>query len=368
LSDVLQMMIIVVGIVICGGVALYLVGWESAWSALSPERFHILDFERWGTSSEGRYAFWPMTIGGIFLYASYYGCDQSQVQRELTVGSVNDVRKSLMVNALGRFPLVLLYCLMGVFVGAIFASPESLTHVASAMNMEVTSVSQMLQKDPDRMLPLFIFSYLPHGVIGFIFVAIMAALMSSLDSGLNSLSAVTMRDFYQKYIKQESDARQYLIASKIITLFWGIFCIAAALIFVSFGEATRHTTIVLINAVGSLLYGPILAAFLLGMFTKRVSPRAVKIGVMTGILFNIYLWIFTPFSWLWWNFTGFAVSVIVALVISIFYGNNDAAKFSRAEMIKEDATSSKKWLSIYKLVVLYFFLIILISYLIQKTG
>jgi Na+/proline symporter len=55
----------------------------------------------------------------------------------------------------------------------------------------------MLQNDPDRMVPLFILSYLPHGIIGFIFVAIMSALMSSLDSALNSMSAVTIRDFYQ---------------------------------------------------------------------------------------------------------------------------------------------------------------------------
>ncbi|MFQ6115681.1 MAG: sodium transporter, partial [bacterium] len=368
LSDVLQMMIIVVGIVICGAVALYLVGWESAWSTLSPERFQILDFKRWGLSPEGSYAFWPMTIGGIFLYASYYGCDQSQVQRELTVGSVDDVRKSLMVNALGRFPLVLMYCLLGVLVGAIFASPDSLNHIASMMKIDSQSVSQMLENNPDRMMPLFIFSYLPHGVIGFIFVAIMAALMSSLDSGLNSLSAVTMRDFYQKYIKQESDDRQYLIASKSITLFWGIFCIVAALLFAELGEATRHTTIVLINAVGSLLYGPILAAFLLGMFTTRVGARAVKIGVVAGILLNIYLWIFTPFSWLWWNFTGFTGSVAAVLLISTFYGNNEADKFSTVESIQATDDSSKKWKTIYKLTVLYFFLIIFISYLIERTG
>jgi SSS family transporter len=368
LSDVLQMIIIVVGIVISGGVALYLVGWDTAWSGLSPERFQILDFKRWGASPEGSYAFWPMTIGGFFLYASYYGTDQSQVQRELTVGSVNDVRKSLMVNALGRFPLVLMYSLMGVFIGAIFASPESLTHVASAMNMETTAVSQLLERDPDRMVPLFIFSYLPNGLIGFIFVAIMAALMSSLDSGLNSLSAVTMRDFYQKYIRKESNDRQYLIASKIITLFWGIFCITAALIFAGFGQATRQTTIVLINAVGSMLYGPILAAFLLGMFTKNIGPRAVKLGVLFGILINIYLWIFTPFSWLWWNFTGFAAAVVTAFLASVLWRSEKGESLAGLEFVKEKGTSSRKWTAIYKLVVLYFILIIIISYLIQKTG
>ncbi|MFQ5772427.1 MAG: sodium/solute symporter [bacterium] len=301
LSDVLQMMIIVVGIVICGGVALYLVGWNTGITSLAQERFQILDFKHWGVSAEGSYAFWPMLIGGIFLYASYYGCDQSQVQRELTVGNVDNVRKSLLVNVFGRFPLVLLYCFMGIFIGAVLASPGALSHVASVMNLDVSTVNQMLQKDPDRMVPIFIFSYLPPGIIGFIFVAIMAALMSSLDSGLNSLSAVTMRDFYQKYIKPDANPKYYLRTSKIITLFWGIFCLTAAVFLANSGGATQHTTIVLINAVGSLLYGPILAAFLLGMLTKWSTATGVKMGIAAGILVNIYLWIFTPVSWLWWN-------------------------------------------------------------------
>ncbi len=371
LSDFLQMMIIVAGIMICGGVAISLVGWNQAWTALDPERFLILDFKRWGFSQEGSYAFWPMTIGGFFLYASYYGCDQSQVQRELTVGSVNDVRKSLMVNALGRFPLVLLYSMMGVFVGAIFSSPEALPQVGSVMGMDSEAVSALLERDPDRMLPLFIFSYLPHGVIGFIFVAIIAALMSSLDSGLNSLSAVTMRDFYQRYVTEPKDDRHYLIVSKLITLFWGIFCIAAALGFAAFGEATRQTTIVLINAVGSLLYGPILAAFLLGMFTKRVGAHSVKLGVVAGIFVNIYfwnplnLWPTAPISWLWWNFTGFAAAIGVALLAA----NVEADQMvHKSTMIQPLEASSKKWKAIYMLVVGYFFFIILVSHLIQQAG
>jgi SSS family transporter len=268
LSDVLQMMIIIVGVVVCGCAALYIVGWDTAWTSLSPDRLQILDFSHWGFSSEGAYAFWPMLIGGIFLYASYYGCDQSQMQRQLAVGNVDDARKSILMNALGRFPLVVMYCLVGIFVGAVVSRPEFLIKVSSLMHIDVPTAAQVLQDDPDRMLPLFILSYLPHGLIGFILVAIMSALMSSLDSALNSLSAVTIRDFYQRYIKPVGDERHYLLASKICTLFWGVFCIAAALIFAQVEEATRQTTLVLINAVGSLLYGPILAAFLLGIMTK----------------------------------------------------------------------------------------------------
>ncbi len=366
LSDVVQMVLIVAGIGLCAGFAIHDVGWHYAWQVFDPQRLNILDFHHLGLKPEGHYAFWPMLIGGFFLYASYYGCDQSQVQRELTVGSVDEVRKSLLVNAVGRFPLVLMYSVMGILVGAIFVAPENLDQVSRAMNMTPAAIQQVLAKDPDRMLPMFILAYLPNGVIGFIFVAIMAALMSSLDSALNSLSAVTMRDVYQRYVNPRAGDGEQLVASKIITLLWGLFCISAALVFAGVGESTRHTTIVLINAVGSMLYGPILGAFLLGMFVSAVGARAVKIGVVAGILTNLFLWQFTSLSWLWWNFTGFAATFLMALAVAKRSAprrvnqREDLLYFNRA------IWPNRRWQRIYLLVAGYFVLIVLFSYWLQS--
>jgi SSS family transporter len=368
LSDFLQMMIILIGIVICGSAALSLVGWQQGWASLEPSHLQILDFSRWGFSPDGQYGFWPMVIGGFFLYISYYGTDQSQVQRELSVGNETNVKKSLLVNAFGRFPLVLSYCLMGVFVGAVISQPGTFEIIGEALGISGYSVQTILNKDPDRLVPMFIITFLPHGIIGFIFVAIMAALMSSLDSGLNSLSAVTMRDFYQRYFKKNASDSHYLIVSKLFTLGWGVFCVVAALLFYKLGEATRQTTIVLINAVGSMLYGPILAAFSTGMLIRKVNAAGINIGILSGILLNFLLWQFTEISWLWWNFTGFLVSALLAYFISIIWsGRKD--EFSDST-IKEKIFlySDKKWIKIYVILGLYFFLIIFISYLIQSLG
>jgi sodium-dependent multivitamin transporter 6 len=368
LSDVLQMMIIFAGIIICGGVALNIVGWESSWMNITPARVHILDFTHFGFSAEETYSFWPMTIGGFFLYVSYYGCDQSQVQRELTVGTIHDVKKSLLVNALGRFPLVFLYCLMGILVGAVLSNPAAMEKVALTMDVDTNTVHESLKADPDRMLPFFILSFLPHGVIGFIFVAIMAALMSSLDSGLNSLSAVTMRDIYQKYINHSKNNKHNLIVSKLITLFWGLFCIIAALLFLSFGEATRQTTIVLINAVGSLLYGPILAAFILGILFRKVNTLSVKLGIITGIIVNIYFWLFTPVSWLWWNFIGFFIAIAASSFIYLF---NQSSIFNielNYASLKTIDRYSGKWSIIYILLIIYFMIIIFLCYIIERIA
>ncbi|MGB7951347.1 MAG: sodium/solute symporter [Candidatus Binatia bacterium] len=361
-TDVIQMVIILLGILLCGGVALTLVGWGAAWASLEPQRLEILDFSHWGLTPEGTYGFWPMTIGGFFLYASYYGCDQSQVQRELTVGNIDDVRKSLLINAFGRFPIVLLYCLMGVFVGAVVAEPSFLDRAAVTLGLGKVGVQAALERDPDRLVPMFILTYLPHGLIGFIFVAILSALMSSLDSALNSMSAVTIRDFYQRYWNKTGDARHYLLASKICTLLWGIFCVGFALLFAATPDATRQTTIVLINAIGSLLYGPILATFVLGMMTRWAAPGSTKIGVLAGVALNLALWQWTAVSWLWWNFTGFATTFLVAALFSPW--ETSSIKKDRLPALEPTRVH---WPRIYVFVALYFLLIVGLCALIENV-
>jgi SSS family transporter len=368
LSDLFQMLIILFGILLCGGIALSLVGWEGAWQSLEPERLRVFDMDDLGFTSQGRYGFWPMLLGGFFLYISYYGCDQSQVQRELSVGDEDNVRKSLLVNAFGRFPLVLLYCLMGIFIGAVFTVPELQQQIADHVPSASSDVEQLLGQDPDRMVPLFILSFIPHGLIGFLFVAIMAALMSSLDSGINSLSAVTMKDIYEKYINRQASERTYLFVSKLITLMWGVFCISAAILMSLSGEATRQTTIVLINAIGSVLYGPILAAFLIGIFSRRIGASAIKTGIATGVAVNLFLWFFTEISWLWWNITGFLAVFSVSLFHQLF---QKPVRISIDHIMQGDELKQhlrSKWGRIYLLVLIYFVIILLVAAWIEGVA
>lgn len=366
LSDVLQMAIIFLGIFICGGSALHMIGWSDAWSVLDAGRSQILDFSHLGTGGGDEYAFWPMALGGIFLYASYYGCDQSQVQRELSVSSLKGVRKSLLLNAFGRFPLVLMYCLMGVFVGAVFSVPEHLGSVAAVLNIDVAEVSSTLMHDPDRMIPMYVLTFLPPGLVGLILVAIMSALMSSLDSAINSLSAVTVADFYKPLVNPHASPRHYLVVSKVMTLFWGLFCVLVALVFAGEPEAMRQTTIVLINAVGSVLYGPILAVFIIGITTRGIGGGPVKLGVMAGIACNVVLWQFSTISWMWWNAAGFLVAAGVS--VAAYYWNRSVLRNQPLVPVWAPTFGvDGRWRPSYSLVLLYTVLTVVLSLIIQRT-
>lgn len=338
-SDVIQMTILLLGVLILTFAAYTEVGGLvplfRVYTA-DPERFRILQFG-WGYGSGQTYAFWPMLIGGFFLYISYYGCDQSQVQRELSVGTTDDVKRSLMLNAIGRFPMVFFYCLMGLFIGSFALLQPGFKELIPP-------------EHPDWMIPLFIVNYLPTGLVGLLFVAVLAAAMSSLDSALNSMSASTMRDIYQPYMRPNASQRHYLIVSRLFTVFWGVFTILFAFIVPYISD----TVIEAINKVGSLMYGPIFAAFFLGILTRWATPLGVKVGVSVGMLTNLYLWLGIPqLSWLWWNAVGMIVAVVTGFVVSRAFPQK-----TNTVLLGREEPPRVNWPLRYALIVAYFFGII----------
>lgn len=343
-SDVIQMLILIAGIALCTFFAYELSGgWTEVISTIPPDRLRILDIESHGFGDGNDFSFWALVIGGFFLYASYYGCDQSQIQREMSVRSVGDVRKSLMFNGVFRFPLVVMYCTMGIFIGAF-----------AIKNREFMS---LIPKDKvDYMVPVFVLNFLPHGIIGFIVISILAAFMSSLDSAINSLSAATMRDIYQRYIRPDADENHYFLSSKVFTVFWGIVCTGFAFVVGGISE----TVIEAINKVGSVFYGPILAAFVLGILVKITTPAGVKMGVLSGVLLNLVLWFgFPGVSWLWWNATGCIIAVLVGYLWSVLIPGSSSSKDPVQGL-------QVRWKPSYVFLLLYFFGVILASFLLER--
>lgn len=303
ISDTIQMIVILAGIIITAIVGLHLIGgWSSLSHMLNPARFMAVDFASHGLGDSKDFGFWPLFLGGFFLYASYYGCDQSQVQRELSARNLRDCKLSLLFNGFCRFPIVLGYCTVGLILGAYIAQ-----------NSEF--LAKIPQGNYDYLLPTFIMAKMPAGIIGIIFIAIMAAAMSSLDSSINSLSAATVEDIFKKIRKRKIKPEQEIKLSKIFTLLWGVFCIT----FAFFVGDISPTIIESINKIGSAFYGPIFAVFLAGIIFSKAKPLAAIFGLAMGVAVNLILWSFVPsVSWLWWNVIGFFLTILVVFTGSFF--------------------------------------------------
>ena len=321
ISDVLQMAILAFGIVVCSWYALDLLdGWNAFIGQVESGRLNVIDFSNTGIGTGEEFGFWPMVVGGFFLYSSYYGCDQSQAQRMLSASDLGNVRKALTFNGMLRFPLVVLYCFMGLLIGTFAMTTPSFA-------------SKIPEARPDYLVPVFIIQYLPNGVIGLLVVAIFSAAMSSLDSALNSLSAATVEDLIFRNRDTETIPHaEQMKYSKITTLGWGIVCIILAF---SAGNIAE-TVIEAINKMGSLFYGPIIATFVLAILTKRTNTTGMNLGIVAGVLFNFMLWMFFSDSvfWFWWNFTGFTVTCLVAYGYSLLFRHGHSPALVRLSAIE----------------------------------
>ena len=329
------------------------------------------------------YTFWSGVIGGTFLMLSYFGTDQSQVQRYLTARSIDEARSSLLMSAYWKIPLQALVLLIGVlvFVFYIFVPPplyynpahdravraadqsyyafvtedyatqlENRTRAADAVRSAKTPeardsagqefrvqvartdiirrgaletaerVSGLPTRDVNYVMPRFVLDHLPLGLAGIFVAAIIAAAMNAIAAELNSLATTSVIDFYKRWIRSEGSDAHFLTVSRIATGIWGVFaCIVASF------AANLGSLIEVVNRFGSFFYGSILGVFLLAMV-----PRAGGIGAFVGLIAGMSAVAAVNFgaqsvSFLWHNVVGAVTVVVVGSLLSAVLPSRPAA-------------------------------------------
>ena len=308
-----------------------------------------------------RYNIWSGLIGGTFLALAYFGTDQSQVQRYLSGRSINESRLSLIFNAMAKIPMQFFILFIGtmVFVFFLFERPPMVFQPVEARKIErkagfaeiesrynqaferrsqaahrVASgergASQQFRaaqkefdsareqglklagtKDANYIFLYFVTHYLPLGLVGLVVGVIFTAAMSSISGEINSLATVSVIDVYRRYLRTDGTDRHYLIVSRALTAFWGVYAIAFASLGGGFGPLIEA-----VNLIGSLFYGGMLGVFVLAFFFKRVNSSGAFYGVLAGEAAIFYCYFFTHIAFLWYNVVGCLVVIAAGWVLS----------------------------------------------------
>ena len=189
------------------------------------------------------------------------------------------------------------------------------TEAANVMEKEDPGVKS---NDADYVFVTFVLDHLPHGLIGLLIAAFFAAALQSKAAELNALGSTTTIDFYRHLVKREASDAHYVTATKWFTLFWGLVALAFAL----FANLVENL-IQAVNIVGSIFYGVVLALFLAAFFLKRIGGTAIfwaALATQTLILISYSLhgrFAMLDFSYLWYNFIGCAVCVLLSWLIQL---------------------------------------------------
>ena len=345
-SDVIQVVVLFGAILAAVAVTIHMVGGiEEVFVRIDPRRLRAVDFGHHGLGDGKTFAFWPMLLGGLFLYLSYYGCDQTQAQRELSTRSVDDTRQALFLDGMLRFPLVVSYCFLGVCLGA-----YAMVHPGFVAGLPLNENGSA---NYNLAVPIFVLKNFPHGLIGLVMAGLVAAAMSSLDSTLNALSALSMQDLVGGFVKREFSHRTEILLSKLLTVCWGVVCLT----FSFYVGNVSQTIIESVNKIGSLINGPLLAVFLMGMLSHRVNGQGALLGLVAGFSGNLWLWRYAPnISWLWWNVIGFFLAYAVGYVMSLVFPAPAAARLSGTLYRRDELQRSaprRNWRPHYVILALY---------------
>lgn len=208
------------------------------------------------------YVLWVAVVGFFFLNLTPYISDQTVVQRYLTTKNETAARRSLWTNAWMTLITVAVFYTLGTCLYVFYKSNPQLLASPKA----------------DEVLPWFIVQNLPVGVAGIVIAGIFAATMSSLDSSMNSIAAVCVNDFYQKWRPKVSDGTQLRIA-RWITLFGGMLGTGSA---IALATVKIQFLYDFFQEVLGLLGGSLAGVFILAVFSKRSNAPGVLIGALVG--------------------------------------------------------------------------------------
>src|ERR1043165_7652886 len=295
-TDLIQLIIYIGGSLLAAYMLLQLVpgGWKTiATEAAAAGKLQFVSFK---LDFKVPFTFWAGLLGGTFLTMASHGTDQLLVQRLLTCRDKRDSQKALILSGFVVLFQFALFLTIGMMLFAYYKFYPLTTKLASN----------------DEIFPTFIVQRLPHGISGLVIAAIFAAAMSNLSGSLNSLSSSTVIDFYKPLLKPNAPDEDLLKLSRWLTAAWGFVLIGIAILARSWGSVfTTGLTI------ASLVYGPMLGAFLLGVLTRRANQRGVMTGMAVALGVMLYVWFETRLAWTWYVLTGTIICSSVGYVVSL---------------------------------------------------
>ena len=336
-------------------------------------KMEILDFS---FDFNNKYTFWSGIIGGTFLALSYFGTDQSQVQRYLSGKSMKEMQMGLIFNGLLKIPMQFFILLVGVMVFVFYQFNSSPLHFnPSAVNdvlnspyaaqyqdlqdkkntLEIAIKEQQLnyavldnqgqkqtvlldikalQSQEDQLRAtskelikkanpkaetndkdyVFIHFILNNLPRGLIGLLLAVILSAAMSSTASELNALGSTTTIDLYRRnnQGRSDKHYLRASKGFTMLWGIIAIVVACVANLF-----ENLIELVNIIGSIFYGNVLGIFLLAFFFSYVKSRAVFIAAIITQGIIVYIWWIDLMPYLWLNVVGATLVIAIAFILQV---------------------------------------------------
>jgi len=335
-------------------------------------KMEIVDFS---FDIEKKYTFWSGITGGFFLALSYFGTDQSQVQRYLSGKSIKESQLGLLFNAILKIPMQFFILITGVMVFVFFEfndtpvnfNPQVSNYLEQVRNQDYlnekenfifirdkkrslqkkyikkikTGDSKNLEKEivqlhdkekeirqnvreiSDKVAPssiesndldyIFIFFIINYLPKGLIGLLLAVILSAAMSSTASELNALSTTTVIDLYKRNQIEIKSDNHYLKASKWFTVMWGIIA-IIFASFGSLFENL-IELVNIIGSIFYGTILGIFIVAFFFKNVKGNHVFYAACLSQITIFFIYGFTEIGYLWLNFIGAVLTILLSNII-----------------------------------------------------
>jgi SSS family transporter len=215
--------------------------------------------------------FWTVAILGILNYLNIYSGEQTVVQRYVSARTTREARKATLLFSFVAVPVWTLFFFIGTALWAFFrAFPDPRAAALQA----------------DQVLPYFVLAHVPAGLAGLVIASVLAAAMSAIESGANSIATVAVVDLLRPFLLPGRGDRFYLQAARITTGLAIALAVGGALALSRLEKESMNDVSLI---VFSVLGGAITGLYMVGFFTRRVDGFAVNVALAAAVALNLYL-------------------------------------------------------------------------------
>ncbi|NVK26157.1 MAG: sodium/solute symporter [Gammaproteobacteria bacterium] len=294
-------------------------------------------------SPSGVFTVWSAVTGFVLLNIAAFGLDQDMTQRVLTCKNAKEGSKSMLLSVVLVIPVMLLFIAIGLLLYVFYQRPD-------LMNTEgAEAINQSFSGEKVTIFMYYVLNEMPAGVKGFVTIGVIAAALSTLNSGLNSMASVLVQDIYKPWQlkrNKSTEERHFVKAGQVAMSVVAVALGSMAILCYYWQQYSDMPLLAFALSVMVFSYSGLLGVYFTVLFTKRGNKHSVFFALLTGFLLTL---MFQPYVMdtlvpeAWQINLGFTWQLCIGSFVSFLIcslGSKQDIPVNTSDFIKEEITSS----------------------------
>jgi len=258
-----------------------------------PSKLALFKFN-WDMSGAGVFNFWSAITGFVLLNIAAFGLDQDMTQRVLTCKTAKEGSKAMLFSVLMVIPVMLLFLIIGLLLYIFYQQPDLM------LNDSAVQAIQTFDGEKVTIFMSYILNEIPSGVRGLVTIGIIAAALSTLNSGLSSMSSVIVQDIYRPYLESKETRNSkgknvvradshYVTVGKVVMVIVAIALASMSVLSFYWQQYSDMPLLTFALSVMLFSYSGLLGVYFTALFTDRGSEKSVLAALIVGFVATLLM-------------------------------------------------------------------------------